>query len=107
MYQGELIDEALFKAMLRQFPDAAHQYETETKARIRRAMAALGISSIEQHASIETGHAVVTALQGKDWLGAMPVLSKGITPYVECYREIAENAPAEHRKIATSMVEHE
>ena len=52
MYQGEVIGEVLFNAMLSLFPEPDHQYksatmlqlETETKARLRPALLELGAS---------------------------------------------------------------
>ena len=115
MYQGEVIGEVLFNAMLAMYPEPDQQYksatmlqlETETKARLRPALAALGADLSELEASREAGHSFVEALAGKDWSGAMQVLSEGITPYVERYREIAASAPADYRDVAESMVEHE
>lgn len=115
MYQGEVIGEVLFNAMLAMYPEPDQQYksatmlqlETETKARLRPALAALGADLTELEASREAGHSFVDALAGKDWSGAMQVLSEGITPYVERYREIAASAPTDYRDVAESMVEHE
>lgn len=115
MYQGEVIGEVLFNAMLDMYPDPDHQYksatmlqlETETKARLRPALTALGANLTELEASREAGHGFVDAIKGKDWREAMQVLSDGVTPYVERYREIAASAPDQYREIAQSMVEHE
>ena len=115
MYQGEVISEVLFNAMLDMYPDADHQYksatmlqlETETKARLRPALTELGANLTELEASREAGNSFVEAIKGKNWTGAMQVLSEGVTPYVERYREIAASAPAEYRELAQSMVEHE
>ncbi|MGR8946633.1 MAG: hypothetical protein ACU84Q_01205 [Gammaproteobacteria bacterium] len=115
MYQGEVIGEVLFNAMLTLFPEPDHQYktatmlqlETETKARLRPALLALGASLLEEDASRDAGDSFVEAVRGKDWAGAMAVLSEGVTPYVERYREVANTCPDQYKEIANLMVEHE
>ena len=115
MYQAEVIGEVLFNAMLDMYPDPDQQYksatmlqlETETKARLRPALVALGANLTELDASREAGHGFVDAIKGKDWREAMQVLSDGVMPYVERYRDIAASAPEQYREIALSMVEHE
>ena len=115
LYQGEVIGEVLFNAMLDMYPDADHRYksatmlqlETETKARLRPALTELGANLTELEASREIGNSFVEAIKDKDWADAMQVISDGVTPYVERYREIAANAPAEYREVVLSMVEHE
>ena len=115
MYQGEVIGEVLFNAMLNMYPDPDHQYksatmlqlETETKARLRPVLSELGADLTELDASREAGQGFVEAIKGKDWRDAMQILSDGVIPYVERYREIAVAAPAPYREIAQSMVEHE
>jgi hypothetical protein len=115
MYQGEVVGEVLFNIMLRQYPDAEHQFksatmlqlETETKARLRPALIALGADLTEEDASRNVGQEFAASIAGKDWLSAMAILTEGITPYVDRYREIAENAPSQYKEIALSMVEHE
>ena len=115
MYQGEVIGEVLLNAMLRQYttPDqqlksaTMFQLETETKARLRPAMIALGVDITEEEASREAGAEFFAAVSGEDWQGAMAVLRDGIEPYVNRYREIAQGAPAQYKDLALSMVEHE
>ena len=115
MYQGEVIGEVLFNAMLDMYPDPDHQYksatmlqlETETKARLRPALTELGANLTELEASRDAGYGFVDAIKGKDWREAMQILCDGVTPYVERYREIAANAPEQYREIAQSMVDHE
>ena len=115
MYQGEIIGEVLFNIMLRQYPDADHQFksatmlqlETETKARLRPTLVALGVDLTEEEASRDVGQQFAATIAGKDWTSAMTVLQDSITPYVNRYREIAESAPSQFKEIALSMVEHE
>ena len=115
MYQGEVIGEVLFNAMLNLYPAPDHQYksatmlqlETETKARLRPALLELGASLLEEDASRTAGDSFVDAIRGKQWSEAMAVLSAGITPYVEKYRDAAEKFPAEYKALADYMVKHE
>ena len=115
MYQGEVIGEVLFNAMLTLFPEPDHQYksaimlqlETETKARLRPALLELGASLLEEQASREAGDSFVEAIKGKDWSDAMAVLSEGITPYVQKYQQAAETFPEKYQPLADYMVKHE
>jgi len=115
MYQGEIIGEVLFNLMLKQFPEPEQrlksavmlQLETETKARLRPAMIALGVDIYEDEPSRQGGVDFAAALHGKDWQEAMAVLRDGITPYVNRYREVADAAPDAYKDLARSMVEHE
>ena len=115
MYQGEVIGEVLFNAMLTLFPESDHQYksatmlqlETETKARLRPALLELGASLSEEQASREAGDSFVEAIRGKDWADAMAVLSEGITPYLQKYQQAAESFPEKYQALADYMVKHE
>ena len=115
MYQGEIIGEVLFDQMLRWYSDPEQQYkvavmlqlETETKARLRPAMMALGVDIAEPEASRKLGLEMADGLAGKSWDEVVVMLGETVKPYVERYREIAAAAPAEYRELANSMVTHE
>jgi hypothetical protein len=115
MYQGEVIGEVLFDRLLAYFDDPTQRYkvavmlqlETETKARLRPALMALGLDPAEHEESRKLGHEVADGLKGMSWDEAMAGLREGIKPYVDRYRELAAAAPSEYRAIAESMVTHE
>ena len=114
-YQGEVIGEVLFSGLLQHFDSPRHRYklttllqlETETKARLRPAALELGVELGELDESREKGHDFVKSCDGMDWKGLMAFLETAVEPYVKRYREIAEIAPPEYKKLADSMVVHE
>lgn len=115
MYQGEVIGEVALNEMLSWFDEPVKRYkiavilqlESETKARLRPALMALGIDITEQEESRETGRQFAAALSGLEWKEAMAALRDGVRPYLDSYREIAAAAPAAWHEIAQSMVVHE
>ena len=115
MYQGEVIGEVASNRMLEYFDNPIHRYklavmlqlETETKARLRPVVMALGLNPAELDASRETGHAFADAMKGLGWDEAMATLRDGIKPYVDRYVEVEAIAPADYREVAHSMVVHE
>lgn len=114
-YLGEVSGEAFFSRLLAQFsaPRQRHvlasmlQLETETKARLRPAVAALGIDPVEADAARATGASNAAQLQGLDWAAAMAALADRLVPFTHRYREIADLAPPEFRALADAMVTHE
>jgi len=114
-YQGEVIGEVAQNCLLKQFRNPRQQYvmgtalqlETETKARLRPAATALGIDIVEAEESREMGLALAEMVKHMDWQEAMSFLAEAVLPYVEKYRQIAENAPPDLQDLAQSMVEHE
>jgi hypothetical protein len=115
LYQGEVLGEVLFDHMLSYFeePDKKYkisvmlQLETETKARLRPAMMLLGLDLSGQSKSRKNGLELANALEGLSWQAAMALISDVVKPVVERYKEIADVAPPEHRRLAESMVIHE
>lgn len=115
LYQGEVIGEVAFDALLAQFEDPDLRYkivtvlqlETETKARLRPAMMQLGLAVAEDDASRAAGRSLAAAVQGMVWKDAMAVLRDAVKPYLEQYKTIAEDAPENYKSLAQSMVEHE
>ena len=114
-YQGEMIGEVLFSGLLVRFDSLQHRYklatllqqETETKARLRPTALDLGVELGELDESRKMGHDFLKSCEGMDWKGLMTFLESAVEPYVKRYREIAEIAPPEYKKVADSMVVHE
>jgi hypothetical protein len=120
LYQGEILGEALFSAMLASAENddqrlklaSMLQLETETKARLRPAMVALGLSIQEDPAMREQALATASALAGASWIEKMTALNHELTTtFVPRFAEIAEHARASgnqsHAELADSMVAHE
>jgi hypothetical protein len=120
LYQGEVLGEALFSAMLASAENdnqrlklgSMLQLETETKARLRPVMVALGLSIEEDPAMREQALATASALADASWTDKMTALNHELgTTFVPRYAEIAEHARAagnkSHAKLADSMVVHE
>lgn len=114
-YQGEVTGEVAICGMLELFDSPEQRYllgsmlqlETETKARLRPAVAKLGINLIESEAARASGEAIAGMLKGLDWQSAMRALENALLGPTARYREIAESAPAEFKELADSMVIHE
>ena len=115
MYQGEVVGEVLLELMLGFFTDTDQRYkvavmlqlETETKARLRPALMALGLDIAEPEASRQLGRDLAEGLRGKTWQETMQSLAEVIKPYVERYESAASESPAEFRAVPDSMVRHE
>ncbi|MEH6556973.1 MAG: hypothetical protein V7459_02540 [Oceanicoccus sp.] len=115
LYQGEILGEALFDQMLTYFQSPDHQYklslllqlETETKARLRPALALLGIDFKEQAEFRKAGLDIASSLKGKSWEETMVTLRDIVEPAVSHYKEIASCAPPEYLGITELMVAHE
>jgi hypothetical protein len=115
-YQGEILGEAMFDAML----DSVHseierykialmlQLETETKARLRPVLAAQGLSLQEDPQMRLRGAQFAQALVAASWTAKMSALHQALAEtYLPRYREHAAAMPPGLRAIAQSMVEHE
>ena len=115
LYQNEIIGEVLFSRLLERFGSANQRYklgtllqlETETKARLRPAAMKLGLDLVELDESRNKGNEFYRTFEGMDWKSAMTHLAIVVKPFVERYRQIAELAPPEYKKVADSMVVHE
>lgn len=116
LYQGEVLGEAAFDAILTQLEDERQRYvvatmlqlETETKARLRPIAALHGIDVAEDPAQRAAGAGLATQLVGATWPEMMQVLSD-ITggTYLPRYQEFAALAGPEDAEITGYMVEHE
>lgn len=115
LYQGEIIGEVVFDALLAEFDEPDQRYklatvlqlETETKARLRPAMMQLGLNVAEDEESRLAGKHLATLVKGMAWKDAMTVLRDAVEPYLARYQSIADNAPKAHQALAQSMVVHE
>ncbi|MFP6680696.1 MAG: hypothetical protein VCB07_00730 [Gammaproteobacteria bacterium] len=115
MYQGEMLGVAIFDRMLPFFDDPVEHYkvatmlqlETETVARLRPTMLALGLDLAEKGDPGSLGQRVADNLKGLKWDELMLQLRDLVKPYVERYSEIVKIAPEKYRSIAESMVVHE
>lgn len=115
LYQGEILGEVLFDHMLSHFHTPDEQYklslllqlETETKARLRPALAALRVDFREQAEFKQMAVDLAGSLEGKSWNEAITTLRDVVEPAVDRYKTIAANAPAEYTELAQAMVTHE
>jgi hypothetical protein len=115
-YQGEILGEAMFDAMLRSARDHDERYklglmlqlETETKARLRPVLAAQGLPLQEDPRMRPDGERFGRALDGADWNAKMRALAESIgQTWLPRYRELTAILPPPLRPIGQSMVEHE
>jgi len=116
LYQGEILGEAMFDAMLASVHDEAERYkislmlqlETETKARLRPVLAAQGLSLEEDPQMRVRGAQFAQALATATWAAKMSALYQAIAQtYLPRYREHEAAMPTALRAVAHSMVEHE
>ncbi len=115
LYQGEVLGEALFDAMLHaaQTDDQRWklmimlQLETETKARLRPAMAAVGADIAESPDHRARGMATAEALDALPWSQKMAAIHAELSAtFVPRYEVIAADF-GDVSDVAASMVEHE
>jgi hypothetical protein len=115
-YQGEVLGEAMFDAMLAPLSDAAERYkmalmlqlETETKARLRPVLAAQGLPVQEDPQMRPRGEQFARDLASSSWQEKMSALHRAVADtYLPRYRELAGCLPATLRAVGESMVEHE
>jgi len=116
LYQGEVLGEVVFGGLLKTAENDDQRYklatmlqlETETKAHLRPLVFRYGLDLAEDPAVRAEGLSAVEALSRMSWQQKMQSVHDVIRDrYVPRYKEIAAIAPAEHREIAESMVEHE
>jgi hypothetical protein len=115
-YQGEILGEAMFDAMLRSAGDEAERYkialmlqlETETKARLRPVLAAHGLPLQEDAQMRPRGEQFARDLIGADWHEKMRALALSIgETWLPRYRELTAALPPSLRATGESMVAHE
>jgi hypothetical protein len=116
LYQGEILGEAAFDAILPHLDDDRQRYivatmlqlETETKARLRPIAARYGLEVAEDPAQRAAGAGLGAELAGASWREKMQALHD-ITggKYLPRYQEIAALAGPEDAEITRYMVQHE
>ena len=115
LYDGELLGEAFFESLLQLYeePTQKHklcialQLESETKTRLRPFLLDAGLDLNDNGEARKTGYELAQSFEGKSWEDAMNMLLQILQPAVERYRQILEESPSRHRKLAASMLEHE
>jgi len=114
IYQGEVLGEAVFNLYLGLEENAERRYklatllqlESETKVRLRPFMTQLGLSIAQEDVRDRVAE-FAQSYASKSWQQHMEELA-GITNFFfEKFREIENDAPADEREVAHSMVVHE
>ena len=114
IYQGEVLGEAVFNLYLGLEENAERRYklatlpqlESETKVRLRPFMTQLGLSIAQEDVRDRVAE-FAQSYASKSWQQHMEELA-GITNFfLEKFREIENDAPADEREVAHSMVVHE
>ena len=106
LYQGEIVGEILFDAMLAQFPDTDCYYKTATLSANGNGSESMACGLPRWHSAWisqnkpkprATGTAFAARpLAGLTWREAMVTLRDGVASYVQRYTEIAATAPPEY-----------
>ena len=115
-YQGEILGEAMFDAMLQSARDELQRYkialmlqlETETKARLRPHLAAQGLPLQEDAQMRPRGEQFARELEQASWNEKMRALEQSLSQtWLPRYRELTAALPPSLRSIGESMVAHE
>ena len=114
LYQGEVLGEKLFLALVNIAKNEREKYhiatvlqlETETKARLRPFLLKHGYELVEE-ADDELVGQVVAAYQGNTWLDFLTSLRPLVDQYLGRFEEIAAAGPDQDRAVLLSMVTHE
>lgn len=115
-YQGEILGEAMFDAMLADAENDEQRYklglllqlESETKVRLRPAVAAAGLPLREDPAMRPEGERFARELKTASWDRKMKALHDAVAGhYLPHYRQLASRLPPTLRAVGDSMVEHE
>jgi hypothetical protein len=115
-YQGEILGEAMFDAMLQSARSDSERYkialmlqlETETKARLRPYLAAQGLPLQEDPQMRPRGEQFARELARATWTEKMQALEQSISrTWLPRYRELTATLPPPLRAIGQSMVAHE
>ncbi len=113
-YQGEVLGEAFFEAVLHDFDNPDYRYkicnllqlETETKARLRPHLLELEASVQELESSREAGRELAKSFARGDWEEFISRLNEAGEPLTNRQREVAQIAPHQFRELADSMRVH-
>jgi hypothetical protein len=115
-YQGEILGEAMFDAMLKSASDELERYkialmlqlETETKARLRPHLAAQGLPLEEDPQMRPRGEHEARELERAAWGEKMGALAHSLSQtWLPRYRELTATLPPSLRAVGESMVAHE
>jgi hypothetical protein len=115
-YQGEVLGEAMFDAMLASARNESERYrialmlqlETETKARLRPILAAQGLPLQEDPQMRPRGEQFARELENADWGEKMRALARSLSQtWLPRYRVLTATLPPTLRPVGESMVEHE
>jgi hypothetical protein len=115
-YQGEILGEAMFDAMLESARDPSERYkiglmlqlETETKARLRPILAGQGLSLQEDAQMRPRGAQFARTLAQAHWEEKMRALTQSLSEtWLPRYRALAATLPPSLRAVGESMVAHE
>jgi hypothetical protein len=115
-YQGEILGEAMFDAMLKSARTESERYkialmlqlETETKARLRPHLAAQGLPLQEDPQMRPRGEQEARALERATWNEKMSALAQSLSQiWLPRYRVLTATLPASLRAVGESMVAHE
>lgn len=115
LYQGEVIGEGFFDAAMKHWrtPDqrfkltAMMQLETETKARLRAEVLAMGLDPKEDDNERRKGIELADSLAKSSWLDMTKKLEEILHIFVARYITIADSAPSHMGALFYSMVTHE
>jgi hypothetical protein len=115
-YQGEILGEAMFDAMLKSARNDSERYkialmlqlETETKARLRPHLAAQGLALQEDPQMRPRGEQEARELERATWSEKMGALAQSLRQtWLPRYRELTATLPPPLRAVGESMVAHE
>ena len=115
-YQGEILGEAMFDAMLKSASNESERYklalmlqlETETKARLRPHLAAQGLALQEDPQMRPRGEQEARELERANWSEKMGALANSLSQtWLPRYRELTATLPPPLRAVGESMVAHE
>jgi len=115
-YQGEILGEAMFDAMLKSASNESERYkialmlqlETETKARLRPHLAAQGLPLQEDPQMRPRGEQEARELERAAWSDKMGALAQSLSrTWLPRYRELTSTLPPSLRAVGESMVAHE
>ena len=115
VYQGEVLGEALFSALLaaeavlerRQYLATMLQLESETKVRLRPFLVRLGIDVSEEESARAEGARLAALYSNRTWPELLDWLRVETARHAELYRSLAATAAVQDRPDLEYMVDHE
>ncbi len=115
MYQGEVLGEAYYCALLPLFDSPVQQrllgsllqLETENKARLRRIVFEYGGDIVESDATRAEARDYIQTVEHMGWAEAAATLVAASEEFRDRYRELAETMPDALKPVVKYMIEHE